>query len=145
MTHGPFYGRYAAGRGANPPSPADGSMQGGRLQTYRERFTLAGQAVEDRGFCFSVSKGSAFRRGSLICDVSLGAGQISVGVTLATPQKYHALSTLVPNTPTEMNPLDPLVFYDELAGDEDIWISMGGVTNWPANGTLIVDMEFIAP
>lgn len=134
-----LFGAYTAPRSTTPQGLVDGSVQGGHVRVFREKITLGGQTTADTIILAYPSAGETFLCGTLTSDVSLGAAQISIGITGSTA-KYRPLSThTVPDAPTNFGRAQAQSA--KLVTDETIFLTIAAAS-LPVTGTLIVDLYF---
>lgn len=134
-----LFGANTAPRSTTPPGLVDGSLQGGHVRLYREKITLAGQAITDTVVLAYPSSGETFLFGMLTSDVSLGLAQVSIG-SAAASAKYRALGVHTAiDTPTPFGRAASQGV--KLTADETVSLTIATAA-LPVGGTLTVDLYF---
>lgn len=127
----------------NPPQRVHAAAgQGARKRTYRSTVTLAAQASGDTIVLANIPAGYTFAGGKLVTDTSLGSATLAIG-TAASAAYFKAAGT---QTGTDA----PASFgkaaaFAEVSPDARQVIATVGAAALPASGTLVIDMDFIAP
>lgn len=128
---------------ATPPQRVTASAgQGARKRTYRSTIALAAQAIGDTVVLANIPAGYTFAGGHVNTDTSLGTATISIG-TAASAAYFKAAAV---QTATDA----PAVFGKAAAVAEvapaarQVVLTVGAAA-LPGAGTLVVDMDFIAP
>jgi hypothetical protein len=136
-----LYGNYSAGIGANPTTPADGDVQGGRVRVLREKITLATQTTSDTIVLGILPKGATFLYGMLTTSVTLATATIAIGIA-GTTGKYRAGAVFTAtDTPTLFG--DDAAMLTKLTSAETVFITIG-VASLPGSGNLLVDLYYCA-
>lgn len=138
-----LYSNDSAGLGTVPTSNVNGGVIGGRVRRYRAAITLASQTTSDTIVIGRVPAGSVFAYGVINTDTSLGSSTVAIGIT-GTTGKYRAAAVFTAtNTPTMFGPA-ATVDDAPLTADEEVFITIAAA-NFPAAGSLVVDLYFSAP
>lgn len=125
-----------------PARKARAAAVGGRLRRHRATIDLAAQATTDTIVIAKVDKDQAFAFGVLNASATLGAAAtIAIGITGTTGKYRTAAIFTAANTPTLFGNNAAVGEGNELAAEEEIFITIA-VAALPGAGVLVVDLYF---
>lgn len=128
---------------ATPAQPIQASAgQGARKRTYRSTVTLAAQAIGDTVVLASIPPNYTFAGGQLVTDTSLGTATVSIGT--AASAAYFKAAAVQTGTDAPVAFGKAAAFAEVAPAGRQVILTVGTAA-LPGAGTLVVDMDFIAP
>lgn len=128
---------------ANPPQAIHAAAgQGARKRSYRSTVTLASQASGDTVVLANIPPGQIFAGGRITTDTSLGTATIAVGTSGSAAYFKAAGTFTATDTPTAFGKAAAMA---ETSPDGRQVIATVGTAALPSSGTLVIDLDFIAP